>query len=109
MFVPVIARSLAESFTLWPLSDGDYWVPVGGAMTSEQVGTALHSVLMRCADFAPPGTVAQAALPDMLSSAQRDLVAFLDLTAVWADRHAPGRGAELVRALDRSLTISAPL
>lgn len=49
--------------------------------------------------------VEQAALPDMSSSAQRGLLAFLDL----AQACAPGRGAELVRALDRLLAISAPL
>ncbi|MFI9812758.1 hypothetical protein [Saccharothrix variisporea] len=53
--------------------------------------------------------VEQVALPGLLESAQRDLMAFLDRTRAWAERYAPGRAAELVAALDRLLHVTGPL
>jgi hypothetical protein len=50
-----------------------------------------------------------AALPDMLRSAQRDLIAFLDLTRAWAEDVAPDRAARLCAALDVELSITEPL
>ena len=50
-----------------------------------------------------------AALPDMLRSAQRDLIAFLDLTRAWAEDVAPDRAARLCAALDVGLSITEPL
>lgn len=49
------------------------------------------------------------ALPQLLMDAQRDLVGFLDALDGWAERADLGRkGTALVRAIDRSFTITAP-
>jgi hypothetical protein len=192
VFVPVIEDSRTQGFGLWPLSAPAAWLPLGGGMTSDQVGTALYWVLSGCADLEPPADAAaaveriiaadevvvsgglalhgpevvvepgcccgledwrewtdvvrgeqvwlghgpspwvefldgvvrvwvdddrarghvdveQVALPDLLASVQRDLLVFLDRAGAWAERYVPGRGGELVLALDRVLRVSAPL
>jgi hypothetical protein len=45
----------------------------------------------------------------LLRQAQRDLLGFLDAVRAWAREFAPERGDQLVAAVDRGLSISAPL
>ncbi|OKI77715.1 hypothetical protein A6A27_17320 [Micromonospora sp. CB01531] len=53
--------------------------------------------------------VDRATLPDLLRSAQRDLVGFLDVTRAWANEVAPQQADQVVAALDAGLAISEPL
>ncbi|MEU5721508.1 hypothetical protein ABZ783_06770 [Micromonospora sp. NPDC047738] len=53
--------------------------------------------------------VDRAALSDLLRSAQRDLVGFLDVTRIWANEVAPQQADQFLAALDAGLAISEPL
>ncbi|MFC4148587.1 hypothetical protein ACFO0M_20220 [Micromonospora mangrovi] len=66
-------------------------------------------------DGAPPSPdrkyvdVDRAALPELLQTAQRDLIDLLRVAQGWANEIAPGQGAGLAAALDAGLQISEPL
>ncbi len=59
---PVVERlpSVLAEFHLWPVVDGPYWLPLGPATTSDEVGTLLCTVLNSSLGDVRPESVAHA-------------------------------------------------